>query len=309
MWIYFKRAQVSVYFVFMHILCIMYDGKGTAMRHISMVKKLFTSVAVLTAPVMCVGTASATPVSYIDKAEVIAQNAQRGADVVGIDTSSDVNFAVTSNEIVAESENESVKLEKEGNSTQVISQTGDTLILPEEASGNLSVADGTGVVAGKEMTDFAVSHSEGGRTRVTSILSSRAAPERLDFTFSDASSLFIQENGSVTINDKDNQVSGVVDVPWAVDAQGKSVPTHYEVNGNVLTQVIEHNAGDYVYPITADPSWSSVFRWIGRGAKVLAKKIGPGAAILCLTGAGWAWYRSDANGWVRVGDAVIGCIA
>ncbi|TSJ86592.1 hypothetical protein FPK29_02655 [Bifidobacterium polysaccharolyticum] len=23
---------------------------------------------------------------------------------------------------------------------------------------------------------------------------------------------------------------------------------------------------------------------------------------------GWAWYRSDANGWVRVGDAVAGCL-
>lgn len=26
-------------------------------------------------------------------------------------------------------------------------------------------------------------------------------------------------------------------------------------------------------------------------------------------GAGWAWYRSDASGWVRVGDTVVGCIA
>lgn len=278
------------------------------MTHISLKQKLFTAVAVLTVPFMCASTASASPVSFMDETEVIAQNALRGADAVGIDTAADINFSSSSGEIVATSKDVSVKLEKEGNTAQVTSQSGDTLVLPEEASGNVGVSDGTGVVAGKNMTDFAVNLSDEGSTRVTSVLSSKAAPERLDYTFADASSLTIHENGSVTIIGKDNQISGGVDVPWAVDAQGKSVPTYYEVNGNVLTQVIEHNADDYAYPVTADPSWSTVFKWVGRGAKFLAKKVGPGAAVLCLTGAGWAWYRSDANGWVRVGDAVAGCL-
>ncbi|PAU70025.1 MFS transporter [Bifidobacterium italicum] len=54
-------------------------------------------------------------------------------------------------------------------------------------------------------------------------------------------------------------------------------------------------------------AWS-VAKQAGRGAKIVAKKIGPGGLALCAIGAGWAWYRSDAKGWVRVGDAVSGCL-
>ena len=43
-----------------------------------------------------------------------------------------------------------------------------------------------------------------------------------------------------------------------------------------------------------------------KAGKFLAKKVGPGAVVLCAAGAGWAWYRSDAHGWVRVGDTVSG---
>ena len=58
-------------------------------------------------------------------------------------------------------------------------------------------------------------------------------------------------------------------------------------------------------------SWSGVKVMAPKGLKAgkfLAKKVGPGAVVLCAAGAGWAWYRSDAHGWVRVGDAVSGCL-
>lgn len=41
---------------------------------------------------------------------------------------------------------------------------------------------------------------------------------------------------------------------WAKDANGASVPTHYELNeSNTLVQVVDHVDGDYAYPIVADP--------------------------------------------------------
>lgn len=58
-------------------------------------------------------------------------------------------------------------------------------------------------------------------------------------------------------------------------------------------------------------TWSGVKVMAPKGLKAgkfLAKKVGPGAVVLCAAGAGWAWYRSDAHGWVRVGDAVSGCL-
>lgn len=69
--------------LYTQVVHICYDGKGIAMRHISLAQKLFTAVAVPTVPVMCASTASASPVSFMDETEVIAQNALRGADARG----------------------------------------------------------------------------------------------------------------------------------------------------------------------------------------------------------------------------------
>lgn len=56
----------------------------------------------------------------------------------------------------------------------------------------------------------------------------------------------------------------MIDASWALDANGKPVPTHYEVNGTTLTQVVEHAAGT-AYPVVADPSyWPAVISWWSR---------------------------------------------
>lgn len=141
------------------------------------------------------------------------------------------------------------------------------------------------------------------------------------------------------------EVVGAVEAPWAVDANGVAVPTYFEADGDTLTQVVEHADSNFAYPIVADPAWwdnvksffknassyvvtkaKSAAKWLGSNSKWLAKKtwtgtkrygpkalkfaakkIGPGAVVLCAVGGGWAWYRSDATGWVRVGDTVSGC--
>src|SRR5690606_35224627 len=41
--------------------------------------------------------------------------------------------------------------------------------------------------------------------------------------------------------------------PWAIDAEGRQVPTRYEVDDEGVTQVVDHRAGDFAYPIVADP--------------------------------------------------------
>jgi hypothetical protein len=51
---------------------------------------------------------------------------------------------------------------------------------------------------------------------------------------------------------------GWIDSPWAIDANGVSVPTSYTVSGKVLTQTIQPNAST-VFPVVADPSIS--FGW------------------------------------------------
>lgn len=53
--------------------------------------------------------------------------------------------------------------------------------------------------------------------------------------------------------------------PWARDATGATVATRYRVEGNAIVQEVDHTAGDYSYPIVADP-WMgntliSSWRW------------------------------------------------
>lgn len=45
--------------------------------------------------------------------------------------------------------------------------------------------------------------------------------------------------------------------PWAKDANGRSVPTHFEANGSTLVQVVDHRNRGFQYPIVADP-------WLGQ---------------------------------------------
>lgn len=58
--------------------------------------------------------------------------------------------------------------------------------------------------------------------------------------------------GTVSVIDVYNNAVGAIDNAWAVDAAGVPVPRNYEVEGNVLRQVI-HADESVTYPIVADP--------------------------------------------------------
>lgn len=130
---------------------------------------------------------------------------------------------------------------------------------------------------------------------------------------------------------------GLIETPWAVDATGQALETHFEITNEGIRQVIETDENTS-FPVIADPSWfdkakswlgkswtwtrgkvwSGVTRtskwvkvgskWVWKSGKFVIKKAGYLGLALCAAGAGWAWYRSDASGWVRVGDAITGCI-
>lgn len=62
----------------------------------------------------------------------------------------------------------------------------------------------------------------------------------------------IPEPKSITV--KAQEKIATISAPWAVDAQGKPVATHYELQGNKLTQIVDATK-DTTFPVTADPSW------------------------------------------------------
>lgn len=88
-------------------------------------------------------------------------------------------------------------------------------------------------------------------------ISSTDAPTSFayDVMIPEHASMTLAADGSAIIADDAGNVILSTSAPWAVDANGAAVPTRYELQGNRLTQVVEHRLGGFAYPIVADPTW------------------------------------------------------
>lgn len=154
----------------------------------------------------------------------------------------------------------------DGASDGVILQNGTVAYPSSEGIANAAVA-----------TDYGV--------QLLTTLSSPEAPERLVYEMDvpQGGALVLNSDGTAMVVDDDGEPFLFVATPWAVDAVGTAVPTHYEVEGTRLIQVISHVGGPYTYPIVADPyygfAWWGVFSKLTRSeTRDLALRIGTSAA-------------------------------
>lgn len=60
--------------------------------------------------------------------------------------------------------------------------------------------------------------------------------------------------GDIYIVDKDGIPVNMIAAAWAKDSNGNAVSTHYVINGNTVTQVIDFDKDNF-FPIVADPNW------------------------------------------------------
>lgn len=128
----------------------------------------------------------------------------------------------------------------------------------------VSQADGSYVVTAP-VTDQVVPDSETDRVSaaVDAILGD--APDDQPVTDAQQTALDAIPAGK-TVPETTQQDVATLAAPWAVDANGKSVPTHYEINGTTVNQVVD-TTPDTAYPVTADPS---VAWWVWTTAKCVA---------------------------------------
>lgn len=63
--------------------------------------------------------------------------------------------------------------------------------------------------------------------------------------------------GALILRDAQGAMLGGVAPAWARDANGLSVVTHYEIDGNRVTQVVNHSGVAIAYPVVADPFWGT----------------------------------------------------
>ncbi|WP_143556585.1 hypothetical protein [Flavimobilis soli] len=141
--------------------------------------------------------------------------------------------------------------------------------------------DGTVVLESDDNASIAVQGIADGSFRLLSVLEGRSAEERYTYRFVGAD-LQSQEDGSVLVLGHGATI-GAIEAPWARDADGREVPTRYEVSGDNLVQVIDHRSGDFTYPITADPYASigiGVYIHFTRAeTKTLANSVGGASGI------------------------------
>jgi hypothetical protein len=149
-----------------------------------------------------------------------------------------------------------------------------------EADGLTTVRDGI-----KAATQVSVQPTAQGVRALVSIASS-AAPEEFAFLIGgDVARLVLEDGGSVAAVNSNGDPIAVTPAPWAVDATGANVPTHYEVRGNTLVQVVDHLDADYAYGIVVDPEWFDVAKCVAAIAWVLGSSIFAVAKITKIRGA------------------------
>lgn len=81
-----------------------------------------------------------------------------------------------------------------------------------------------------------------------------SAPHDYPFPLSgDVASIVENPDGTLALYDASGEDIGSVDAPWATDANGAPVATHFVINGTTVTQVVGFTS-DTVFPVVADPA-------------------------------------------------------
>ncbi|MFD9380131.1 hypothetical protein ACFWBH_32245 [Streptomyces sp. NPDC059999] len=172
----------------------------------------------------------------------------------------------------------------------------------DEAKDAKRLSDGTVVYPGTDGSAQAVIPTGTGVQMLTTIANADA-PTRYDYKVSVpvGGRVTVDERGNAAVLNGDNTPALVVPSPWAKDANGTAVPTHFETDGTTLTQVVERTSGGYAYPVVADPriyySWGAMVikfdSWetgaIARaGAAFIGARFGgPAAAAFASFGGDW----------------------
>ena len=174
-----------------------------------------------------------------------------------------------------------------------------TIGLPAtSAHGDAVVAeDGTAVYKSDSAlaTDIAVQSFDGG-VRIQTIIRDSSADTEYSFQLSSNVAPEINEDGSVFLGRSDAEgqtiAAGFISAPWAADANGASVATHFEIRGSALVQVVEHDRAGVAYPVVADPSVSyctlggwypaQCFKWTRAETRAAGSLVagGAGAAVV-----------------------------
>jgi len=112
-----------------------------------------------------------------------------------------------------------------------------------------------------------------GSVVIHTIIDSSNAPTTYtyDFALEPGSTFELHPSGDVVALSAEGNFEFAIAAPWAKDADGRPVPTHYELTGNRLSQVVEHSESS-AFPIVADPTiggfYMDRYSWNAAGDRI-----------------------------------------
>ena len=116
--------------------------------------------------------------------------------------------------------------------------------------------DEAGIVTyeASEVSVFAAADGDGG-VSIGTVIPTSDAPTRYEYRVSTGSGTQLELNpdGTVNVLDTEGRYAATIDSPWAIAADGSAIPTWYEVQGDIVVQVVAHDSSTE-FPVVADPA-------------------------------------------------------
>jgi hypothetical protein len=226
-----------------------------------------TSIAAFAISFSSVQLTSAEPKPEVTPSDLVTNAVPRGATSPG--SPLDINDVGKAS--VAASQKTTLTIPDSGSADLIVTQKAATdtpaltIGLPAEAKLSADAKrSGKAALAfeGEDAQTVVQPFSDG--LRLSTILRNADSPTRFTYTLpadvsprlnADGSAILESRFGGVGPGDDSMVIRyGSVGVPWAVDAAGNRVATHYEVSGGTLAQVVEPTRIS-VFPIVADPTF------------------------------------------------------
>jgi len=126
-----------------------------------------------------------------------------------------------------------------------------------------------------------------GDVRMGVLISSATAPTEYHYPITAPGGVRLEQvNGWILIRNAEGEFLSYIEPAWAIDANGDPVPTRYELRGDSIVQVVDHQGA--AYPVVADPTSSRFFEKViidtkadsrGTIVRVYAKGGGPSPTL------------------------------
>lgn len=212
-----------------------------------------------------------------------------------VDVSSDASVE-TDGSVVASEGGVDVKIPADTGSRLQLGEVGVLLPFSEEAADAEVLEPGVVEFENGNDTKTVPVVKDDGSVQVATIIESAEAPQEYVYELELPADAVVTtgDSGVVLVTRGDSLLLGIA-APWAVDASGASVPTHYELRDDLLVQIVDHTSASFAYPVVADP-------WLGAA---LFGAVSQNKTTQKISGSTTAWGTSVQTG-VAVGGWGIG---